>query len=217
MHIGLSEILTCPRCRSPQGLVVMVDELDGDGRVRQGDLGCPRCERRFPVEGGVVDLLRGEEEGDGDEGGREGSGDTPPPEELAVEVGALLDARALRGAVVLGRGLAAAGPRVAELADDARLLCLGGQDEAPPEGRGASRCTLARSPAGSLPVLSGKAAGVALWRPRPDETERGRTALAPGGRLAALRPDATVRQDLASSDLEVVASEERAAVVRRPG
>ena len=28
MQIELSEILTCPDCRSPQGLVVLVDELD---------------------------------------------------------------------------------------------------------------------------------------------------------------------------------------------
>lgn len=212
MQVELSEVLACPACDSPQGLVVMVEELDGEGRVREGELGCARCQRRFPVEDGLADLRV--EAGEG-EGGAEPTG--PGAGELAVEVAALLDARSVRGVVVLGRGLAAAGPRVAELADGARLLCLTGPGEAPPGAPESPRVALARSPSDALPVLPGKAAGVALWRPSGGLAERGRVALAPGGRLVVLRPDAAVREDLEASDLEVVASEERAVVGRRVG
>lgn len=220
MHVQLSEILSCPRCGSPQGLVVMVDDLDGEGRVREGDLGCSRCERRYPVAGGVVDLRPGDAGAAGAEEGvspaeSPSRGGRPPRDELAVEVAALLDVRGLRGALVLGPGLAAAGGRVAEMAGEARALCLAGADEEPPRGPGSSLCTLVRSPPDTVPVLPGKAAGVALWRPAAEVVGPAGAALAPGARLAVLRPDPEARRELASSGLEVVASEERAAVARR--
>ena len=225
MHIELSEILTCPDCRSPQGLVVLVEELDDEGRVRRGDLGCSRCQRRYPVREGVVDLTAGTDAGEADhgggfrdagpDGGAGPDGTLPPADELTVEVGGLLDLPSLRGPVVLGHGLARAAPRLAELADRARILALAGDGEALPAGSG--DVTWVRAPEGRLPLLPGKAAGIALWRPGPGEAGDAREALGPGARLAALRPDPTLRRELEGSDLEVLASEERAVVVRRSG
>lgn len=210
MDIELSEILTCPDCRSPQGLIVMVEELDGKGRVMEGDLGCSRCQRRYPVRRGVIDLLEGMDghaEGGGD------AGDLPSPEGLAVELGGLLDLADARGAVVLGHGLLPAASRLAGMAGEIRLLALAGDGEA----TGGEGFTLARVPAGRLPLLPGKSRGVGLWRPDSEAVAVAARALAPGGRLAVLRPGEPVRRELGSSGLEVLASEERAAVARRPG
>ena len=212
MQIELSEILTCPDCRSPQGLIVLVDELDDEGRVRDGDLGCSRCQRRYPIRDGVVDLLGGGGRGE-PERVAEGDGGRPSPRELAAEIGGLLDLRSASGPVVLGHGLAPAAGPLAGLLEGVSLLALA--EEA---GDGAaSSWTLVLAPAGRLPLLPGKAEGVALWKPGAGALEDARRALSPGGRLALLRPDEDARRELEGSDLEVLASEERAAVARRSG
>ncbi|MDP2498763.1 MAG: Trm112 family protein [Candidatus Palauibacterales bacterium] len=212
MQIELSEILTCPDCRSPQGLIVLVDELDDEGRVRDGDLGCSRCQRRYPIRDGVVDLLGGGGSGE-PERVAEGDGGRPSPRELAAEIGGLLDLRSASGPVVLGHGLAPAAGPLAGLLEGVSLLALA--EEA---GDGAADSwTLVLAPAGRLPLLPGKAEGVALWKPGAGALEDARRALSPGGRLALLRPDEDARRDLEGSGLEVLASEERAAVARRSG
>ena len=212
MQIELSEILTCPDCRSPQGLIVLVDELDDEGRVRDGDLGCSRCQRRYPIRDGVVDLLGGGGSGE-PERVAEGDGGRPSPRELAAEIGGLLDLRSASGPVVLGHGLAPAAGPLAGLLEGVSLLALA--EEA---GDGAADSwTLVLGPAGRLPLLPGKAEGVALWKPGAGALEDARRALSPGGRLALLRPDEDARRDLEGSGLEVLASEERAAVARRSG
>lgn len=218
MQIELSEILTCPDCRSPQGLIVLVDELDDEGRVRDGDLGCSRCQRRYPIRDGVVDLLGGGGSGE-PERVAEGDGGRPSPRELAAEIGGLLDLRSASGPVVLGHGLAPAAGPLAGLLEGVSLLALAEEAVAEQEaGDGAADSfTLVLAPAGRLPLLTGKAEGVALWKPGPGVLEDARRALAPGGRLALLRPGEEARRELEGSGLEVLASEERAAVARRSG
>lgn len=219
MQIELSEVLTCPDCRSPQGLIVLVDDLDDGGRVREGDLGCSRCQRRYPVRDGVVDLLAGAEGGERaapvDGGGRSS------PEELAVEVGGLLDLRSAGGPVVLGHGLAPAAGRLAGAVEGVSVLALAGESSAASGAASGERAvapfTLVLAPAGRLPLLHGKVAGVALWKSGAEALEDARRALSPGGRVALLRPDDEARRELESSGLEVLASEERAAVARRSG
>lgn len=220
MQIELSEVLTCPDCRSPQGLIVLVDELDDEGRVRQGNLGCSRCQRRYPIRDGVVDLLAGV--GGGEEGAAPGDGGgRPSPEELAVEVGGLLGLRSASGPVVLGHGLASAAGRLAGVAEGVSVLALAGESGAAsgagPGERSVAPFTLVLAPVGRLPLLHGKVAGVALWRSGAGALEDARRALSPGGRVALLRPDGEVRRELESSGLEILASEERAAVARRSG
>lgn len=219
MQIELSEILTCPECRSPQGLVVLVDELDGEGRVRSGRLGCSRCERRYPVRGRVVDLLDGPEA----EPPPPRDADAPATEELTAEIGGLLDLGSVSGPVVLGHGLARVAGPLAGLVGGVSILALAGES-APTPGDGSTGSTdatgpftLVLAPAGRLPLLPGKAGGVALWKPGAGALEDACRALAPGARLAILRPDGEARRELDSSDLEILASEERAAVARRSG
>lgn len=215
MQIELSELLTCPECRSPQGLIVLVEELDDDGRVRTGSLGCSRCERRHPVRDGAVDLTAGEAAGDAPPPAA-----SPSPEELAAEVGGLLDLRSARGPVVLGPGLSRAAPTLASLSDAPPLLALAAPGEEAPGRASRAAFTLVRAPGARLPLLAGKAGGVALWRPGPEALEDARRALAPGARVAALRPREAARRELEGAgedELEVLASEERASVARRPG
>lgn len=213
MQIELSEILTCPDCRSSQGLIVLVDELDDGGRVRSGDLGCSRCQRRYPVREGVVDLR----DGGGGGGSPAGDGDRPPAEELAAEVGGLLDLRSSAGPVVLGHGLASAASPLAGFVEGVSLLALAGGGGAAPGNGSSGSFTLVLAPAGRLPLLAGKAGGVALWRPGAAALEDAVRALAPGARLAVLRPDEQSRRWLEGSDLELIASADRAAVARRSG
>lgn len=150
MFLELSEILVCPRCRPEQGLIVMVDELD-DRRVVAGDLGCPRCEARYPVRRGLV-LFRGPAgdapgtadgaEGRGDAGGGEdasGAGrasrERPPLEaaglfrgadtaESATRLAALLGLPGSEGPVLLGEGLAALAAGLARRAEGVEVLAL---------------------------------------------------------------------------------------------
>lgn len=248
MHVELSEILTCPDCRSPQGLIVMVEELDDDGRVREGELGCSRCQRRYPVRAGVADLRAREDDDPGRASGEEppSPGGARPDGDLAAVVGGLLDLPSARGVVVLGPGLAGAAARLAELSDELRVVaCVeagtgggaegaavgepasgdarepastdAGEPASGEAGPGERGFTLLRIPPGRLPLLGGKVDGAALLAPGPEATDDARRALKPGGRLAVLRPDAELRARLEGSDLEVLASDERAVAARRRG
>lgn len=218
MYVEVSEALACPACGPPQGLVVLVDELDGR-RVTEGRLGCSRCERRFPVRGGVAhlavegtpdpgDAARGEVEGRAN-----GEMDVEADGELAVEVAALVGAPEAEGWVLLGPGLGAAAEAVAEVGGAAGIVSLG--RGSPPTAPGLSRVVTGAG--GSLPVLAGKLGGVALWRPSPSLVRDAARTLRPGARLALLRPSEEARRAAEESevDLEVLASEERAWVGRR--
>lgn len=55
MHLVLTDVLVCPRCGPPAGLIVMADRMAGR-RVLAGVLGCPNCHENFPVQEGVADL-----------------------------------------------------------------------------------------------------------------------------------------------------------------
>lgn len=150
MFLELSEILVCPRCRPRQGLIVMVDELE-DRRVRAGDLGCPRCEARYPIRRGLVLLGPPAGRGPGGPDGAAGRGDAPeggggsrpgapsrdrpPPEEAslfrgsdraeaATRLAALLGLPGSGGPVMLGEGLAALAAGLARRARGVEVLAL---------------------------------------------------------------------------------------------
>ena len=55
MHLVLTDVLTCPRCGPPTGLIVLADRMAGR-RVVQGRLGCPNCQSSYGVREGVADL-----------------------------------------------------------------------------------------------------------------------------------------------------------------
>lgn len=224
MYVELSEVLVCPSCGPDANLVLAVDERDGRW-VRSGTLACARCDARYPVRGGRLDLRpSGERE--------PASGPTPDPsgpsdpEEVAVEVAALLELQRRGGAVLLGPGLAPAAPRVASLAERAAILCLaepaaaagpGPADRGPAPPDGEDRVTrILTSPAAGLPVRGRRLAGIALWSPDVDRVEEAARALGAGGRLVGLRPSPEARRAAEGLDLEVLASESRAVVVSRP-
>lgn len=55
MHIVLTDILTCPVCGPDFGLIVLAQQIE-DRRVLEGRLGCPNCERHYPIERGLAHL-----------------------------------------------------------------------------------------------------------------------------------------------------------------
>ncbi len=225
MYVELSEVLVCPSCGPDANVVLAVDERDGRW-VRSGTLACARCDARYPVRGGRLDLRPSGEREPASGPGPDPSGPSDP-EEVAVEVAALLELQRRGGAVLLGPGLAPAAPRIASLAERAAILCLAApgpagrgpgsaaDGPAPPEGE--DRVTrIVTSPAAGLPVRERRLAGVVLWSPDPDRVEEAARALGAGGRLVGLRPSPEARRAAEGLDLEVLASESRAVVVSRP-
>ena len=57
MYLVLTDVLTCPRCGPEQGLIVLTDRMEGR-RILEGALGCPICESKYPIRGGLADLRR---------------------------------------------------------------------------------------------------------------------------------------------------------------
>jgi hypothetical protein len=58
MNLLLTDQLDCPRCLDGGGLILLADRMDGR-TVHAGQLGCPLCRTRFPVENGVGDFSEG--------------------------------------------------------------------------------------------------------------------------------------------------------------
>lgn len=227
MFIELTEILVCPVCREreaeasalpAQGLVARVDRLDGR-RVLEGFLGCPHCEVRFPIRGGVVRFAA-----EGTRARRPPAGPADP-EEAALLVPALLALQdEAAGYVLLGRGLTAVAGDVAAAAEGVELVALTDSGEeagsyggvsGPDSGR--SRVSLLRveDPA-RLPLFSGRLRGIALvGGDEPTVREAGRI-LEPGGRLAILVPSEEAVEAVERGPLRTLAAEPRALVAVRP-
>ncbi len=55
MFFELTDLLSCPRCGTAHGLVLLVQDVN-ERRVRNGWLGCPNCRHDYPVSDGVADL-----------------------------------------------------------------------------------------------------------------------------------------------------------------
>lgn len=167
MFLELSEIFVCPSCRPAQGLVVLVDAIE-ERRVREGHLGCPECELRVPIRGGVLrfDRAGGSGEGRGPAGARAGAGtDAASGSDAAAEgasldaallsgvdagegatrLAALLGAERAEGCLLLGPGLGRLALPLARLAGDAEVLSLAAGAPSPgatgveaDDGRGAA-------------------------------------------------------------------------------
>ncbi|HET9440833.1 MAG TPA: Trm112 family protein [Longimicrobiales bacterium] len=55
MKLRLTDQLTCPRCRSDVGLILLAERVE-DRRVLEGQLGCPGCRSRFRVHEGIAEF-----------------------------------------------------------------------------------------------------------------------------------------------------------------
>jgi len=55
MDLTLTDLLVCPHCGPPNGLILLADSVVGR-RVLAGTLGCASCYRRYLVREGVADL-----------------------------------------------------------------------------------------------------------------------------------------------------------------
>lgn len=171
MFLELTELLVCPACRPAQGLVALVERMEGR-RVVEGFLGCAGCEARYPIRSGEVHFGGGAvPEGAAGQAEAVRSGREPPavedsgadrpggagrgrasPEERALLLAALLGLQEGGGGVVLlGRGLARAAAALARLAAGMEVLALADAAREPADGslgagasgsdRGAGRTT----------------------------------------------------------------------------
>jgi len=208
--LDLSESLACPRCGPPQGVIVLVERMEGR-RVLDGRLDCPVCEARFTLRDGIVDF--------GAAPGSDRPVDSADPDD-AVTAAALLGIRHGRGIVVVGAGLWPAAPGISSLCGGCEVVLLmphGLPAENPRTGSpGQESVTpLAGSPDGVIPMLSGRAIGVVLESGNAvmfGETAR---VLAPGGRVVVIRPVLDAEAHLRTPPFELLAADSRAVVAKR--
>jgi SAM-dependent methyltransferase len=196
-------------------MVAVVHESAGH-RVTRGFLGCPACDARFPIEAGVVRLIR--------EGVREGEPAPriaplafpgPASDEAATLVGAVLDLAQGSGYVLLGPGLARIADAVGSLARRWEVVSL--VFARPEETRGSNNVSrLMVSAVDRLPVLHGRFGAAALASdPEADRVREVAAALGPLGRLAIVTPGREAVHTMREAGLEVIAADERVAVASR--
>jgi hypothetical protein len=147
-----------------------------DGRdVMEGTLGCPVCAAEYPIVGGIARF----------DGGRPRLtiGRSPPDEEQALRLAALLGLSDSRGYAVLVGTTAAHAPLITAMTDVQLLLA-----DPPPGigmGHGLSGLTTSADSA-ALPLAAASARGIALDASAPAELVRAAVdVLHAGGRLVA--------------------------------
>lgn len=198
MHILLTDILSCPECGPPYGLIVLSDTLD-ERRVIEGALGCPNCEKRFPIRKGVAHL-EGESEGEGRGLARaEATGVAPDPG-FGVRLAGLLGLERPGGFVLVAGPAAALAGTVSDLVDGIEIVA---DARYPGEGE-ASRVYLGAR----LPFFGGKLRGVWLSGDAADAwLEEAARVLHPTGRLVLDPAPADGAARLADAGLRVMAEE----------
>ena len=220
MFIELTEILVCPACRTEgaeeyaQGLVAVVQGRS-ERQVVEGWLGCPLCEARYPIRGGVVHLSDDEPE----------AVSSAIEAERALQAAALLGAHEAAGYLVLGRGLDAIAEPLSRLAPGCEVVAVGCLDVVPAPGETSGRVSRLHGTVDeALPFRSGSIAGIALHRPDRSVLMEALRVLRPAGRLVAfepgrLPPTGESRSGLAAVEgiegLQVVAKKEHVLVAVR--
>lgn len=193
MHILLTDVLACPRCGPPFGLLLVPDDVHMR-RVRAGILACANCRERFTIAAGIADLR---------------TGMTQPPVSASHENPDAFRLAALMGVtegpalvLVVGPGAAEA-PRIAAVVQDVEVIAAGGPDDVA-TGAGVSALLVDER----LPVMSGKLRAVALTGPAADHwLEEGARAVAPAGRLVLEPAPDNAESRLGARGLRVLARE----------
>ncbi len=185
MFIELTEILVCPACRAEgaeeyaQGLVAVVQGRS-ERRVVEGWLGCPLCEARYPIRGGVVHFSDDEPE----------AAPSAIEAERALQAAALLEAHEAAGYLVLGRGFDAIAEPLSRLAPGCEVVAVGCLGVVPAPGETSRRVSRLQGTVDeALPFRSGSVAGIALLGPDRSGLMEALRVLRPAGRLVAFGPE----------------------------
>lgn len=200
MHILLTDILTCPRCGPGFGLILLAERA-ADRRVLTGVLGCANCREKYPIRDGAVDF-----------------GGAPDPVGVASDAGASERLAALLGVehgpafVMLAGPAAAHAGALAGMIEEVEVVTIGAAaaaDDVPGVNR-----IYARGP--SLPIASGKVAGVALTGAAADVLlDDGARAVSPLGRLVLDPVPADAAERLERHGMRIAAQEDATAVAVR--
>jgi hypothetical protein len=170
MHVELIQSLRCLEAHEESWLVATVDRQVGR-YVADGSLGCPVCDRRYPVRDFVADFAQGSV--------RRSDVDLPVADDAVLRVAALLDLTSPGGVLVLGgtHGVLAA-PLVASF--DVQCLVVNPPAVVTP-GDGIS-IVLTRH---RVPLAAGAVRGGALDRDSASLAPSLAETISPGGRLIA--------------------------------
>lgn len=209
MDVALTDVLSCPRCGSRFGLVLLADEV-ADRRVLEGWLGCANCRERYRVSEGFADLRPQPASPLHAAGSGPAPTAAPASPEPATRLAALMGlAPGPRNFSLLVGDVARLAPAVAELVEGAEVVAVDPGAVAWREAAGVSRMAVGatlpffnRSMRGV--ALSGKAGGALL--------EEGARVLHPMGRLVLQDVPGEVVERLAAAGLRVAAREGATAV-----
>jgi uncharacterized protein YbaR (Trm112 family) len=170
MHLVLTDWLTCPNCGPGEGLIVLAERME-QRRVLDGTLGCPACQRQFPVRQGEADLRVGEPRAVLPGAPNADAGD-------AQRLAALLGITEGRGYALLLGHVTAQAAALAELVPGLELVAINARAQAVQAG---VNRLLADA---MLPLRDGSMRGVVLSEDAaPITHEEALRVLAPGARL----------------------------------
>ena len=198
MHIELTELLCCPRCGPPHGLIAFVDRM-ADRRILDGRLDCPICETRHAVREGIV-YLEAE-----DDASTDPSGATPPGPDAAETAAALLGPPENAEILLLAGGATRIGPELADLRPDAAVVAWG----PPPVSRHERVFPVVPGWERRPRLRPGRLDGAVLTRDDEEWLTDFGQALATGARLVVLDPNPALAVP-AEARLTELASDARA-------
>jgi len=203
MHILLTDILSCPVCGPGFGLIARSDEMR-DRRIIEGALGCPSCERQYPVHASVAFL---DPEAERIPGDTVAADDDVDPE-AAIRVAALLGLNDARGFVLVAGPAAALASAIAGIAENAGVIA----DAMHSPAGAANRLRMGTR----LPFYDGRLTGIWLSGESANAwLEEAARALHPLGRLVLepAPPDSTAR--LEAAGLKIAAEQNRTVLAVR--
>jgi uncharacterized protein YbaR (Trm112 family) len=175
MYLPLTDWLACPHCGPTWGLIVLAEQIQ-DRRVLEGALGCPNCQREYPIRGGVPDLRR-EPGPTAVFGAGNSSGDL-------LRLAAMLGITEGRGYALLLGAPANQAAALADLITGLEVIASGPGVERGPEQRGVNRVQVD----GVLPLRDGSVRGVVLGAGVPEALQQeALRVLMIGGRLVISR------------------------------
>ncbi len=228
MNLILTDVLACPRCGPPFGLILLPDAVE-ERRVLEGVLGCPNCHGRYAVRSGLADLRPP---------GSVAEEEPPPADAAAVDPSALPEAeggsgsaseRAVRLAALMGLEIpgavgrhiallvgpaAALAPMLAALSEELEVVAAGPAAGGRLESPGVSRVRVS----GRLPFFDRSLRGVTLsGEAGAPLVAEGLRVLHPLGRLVLedAPPDARARVERAGG--RVLAAEGQTIVASAVG